>query len=135
MANLRAIRMRIKSVESTRQITRSMKMGAAAKLRKTQRAFGELRNFADKSREMLLTLGPAEKGTKNPLLTRREPSQKVCYVLLVGNRGLCGTYNHNLLRYLEEQSRKEEGEKSLVTCGRWGRDMLPGLGIPVAKSF
>ncbi|MBQ6273149.1 MAG: ATP synthase F1 subunit gamma [Oscillospiraceae bacterium] len=124
MANLRAIRLRIKSVESTRQITRSMKMVAAAKLRKTQRAFGELRSFADKSRKMLLTLGPAEKGTKDPLLTRREPSQKVCYVLLVGNRGLCGTYNHNLLRYLEELRAGEERESFLWVLGRWGRDQI-----------
>ena len=53
MANLRAIRMRIKSVESTRQITKSMKMVAAAKLRKTQAASQRLRAFADRSGQIL----------------------------------------------------------------------------------
>ena len=126
MANLRAIRLRIKSVESTRQITKSMKMVAAAKLRKTQKALSDLRDFADRSREMLCALGPGPKGANNPLLTRREPSRKVCYVLLVGNRGLCGTYNHSLLRWLEELRAREERESMLIVLGRWGRDLIQG---------
>ena len=63
MANLRAIRMRIKSVESTRQITKSMKMVAAAKLRKTQQASSRLRSFAEKSREILRIPGRRGRGT------------------------------------------------------------------------
>lgn len=135
MANLRAIRTRIKSVESTRQITKSMKMVAAAKLRRTQSAFSSLRDYASKSEEILARVAADVADSDNPFLKPHGEIGKICYVLVLGNRGLCGTYNHALLRYLEEQSRKEKGDKSLVVCGRWGRDLLPGLGIPVAKSF
>lgn len=121
MPNLRAIRLRIKSVESTRQITKSMKMVAAAKLRKTQQAFGRLGDFAEKSGELLASLGG---GGENPFLTPHETNAKVCYVLIVGNRGLCGTYNHSLLRYSEELRAGEERETLLYTVGRWGKDLI-----------
>ena len=121
MANLRAIRMRIKSVESTRQITKSMKMVAAAKLRKTQQAFGRLGDFAEKSREILRAMSAAG---ENPLLKPHEKNERVCYVLIVGNRGLCGTYNHGLLRYFEQLRGQEKRETLLYTVGRWGKDLI-----------
>ena len=124
MANLRAIRLRIKSVESTRQITKSMKMVAAAKLRKTQLAFGRLRDYADKSGEILRSVvGTAGEG-KNPYLSPHAKNERVCYVLIVGNRGLCGTYNHSLLRFFEELRGEEERESLLYVAGRWGRDLI-----------
>ena len=139
MANLRAIRTRIKSVENTRQITKSMKMVAASKLRKTQAAFAALRAYADRSGEILKELtadwprkndpegpdgapsGAAREAAREAARgTGREPASEtdggtgvdvwivphaqirtVCYVLMVGNRGLCGTYNQALLRYCE----------------------------------
>jgi F-type H+-transporting ATPase subunit gamma len=122
MANLRAIRMRIKSVESTRQITKSMKMVAAAKLRKTQQALGRLGDFAEKSRAMLSTLGGADCGS--PYLKPREENKRVCYVLIVGNRGLCGIYNHSLLRFFAELRAEEKRETLLYTVGRWGKDLI-----------
>ncbi len=122
MANLRAIRMRIKSVESTRQITKSMKMVAAAKLRKTQQAHGRLGDFAEKSRAMLSALGGEDCGS--PFLKPHEENKRVCYVLIVGNRGLCGIYNHSLLRFFTELRAKETRETLLYTVGRWGKDLI-----------
>ena len=124
MANLRAIRMRIKSVESTRQITRSMKMVAAAKLRKTQSASNRLRDYADKAEQILAALGGG--AGENPFCKPHGENNKVCYVLLVGNRGLCGTYNHSLLRFFEELRAGEERESLLYVLGRWGRDQISG---------
>jgi hypothetical protein len=124
MANLRAIRMRIKSVESTRQITKSMKMVAAAKLRKTQLAFGRLRDFADKSGEILRAMSAGTEESPNPYLHPHEKNERVCYLLIVGNRGLCGTYNHSLLRFLEELRAEEKRESLLYVAGRWGRDLI-----------
>ncbi len=135
MANLRAIRTRIRSVENTRQITKSMKMVAAAKLRRTQSAFASLKEFAARSGEMLAQVSGAAKDTDNPLLRPHDKNERVCYVLIVGNRGLCGTYNSALLRYLEELAAAEEREKQLVVCGRWGKDMIPAAGIPIRESF
>ena len=135
MANLRAIRTRIKSVENTQQITKSMKMVAAAKLRRTQTAFSALKEFAGCSEAMLRRVSDSVSESAHPLLTPHEKSERVCYVLVVGNRGLCGTYNSSLLRFLQELAGAEEREKSLVVCGRWGRDMIPTAGLPIRKTF
>ena len=124
MANLRAIRMRIKSVESTRQITKSMKMVAAAKLRKTQLAFGRLRDYSAMSERMLRDMTAGAPKGKNPYLTAHPEVKRVCYVLIVGNRGLCGTYNHSLLRFFEALRREEEREILLYSAGRWGKDLI-----------
>ena len=133
MANLRAIRSRIKSVQNTQQITKSMKMVAAAKLRRTQTAFSALRSFADKSGEILSQVGAG--ASENPYLDAHAQRDRVCYVLIVGNRGLCGTYNTALLRYLEDRQKKDGREAFLVVAGRWGKDMIPTVGIPIRRSF
>ena len=138
MANLRAIRTRIKSVENTRQITKSMKMVAAAKLRRTQGAFATLCQFAEESGNLLRAASAGSALTsENPCLQVHEAVQKISFVLLVGNRGLCGTYNQVLLRYCEKlaaERRAETGktpEISLIVCGRWGRDLIAASGIPI----
>lgn len=133
MANLRAIRSRIKSVQNTQQITKSMKMVAAAKLRRTQAAFSALRSFADKSGEILAQVGVG--ASENPYLNAHAERNTVCYVLIVGNRGLCGTYNTALLRYLEDRQKKDGREAFLVVAGRWGKDMIPSVGLPIRRSF
>ena len=135
MANLRAIRSRIKSVESTQQITKSMKMVAAAKLRRTQSAFESLKAFATESEKILAQL--PQEDADSPFLKQHEERKTVCYVLMVGNRGLCGTYNAALLRYQEQLVREETetgAECFLVVCGRWGKDMIAQTKIPVRRT-
>ncbi len=134
MANLRKIYKRIKSVESTRQITRSMKMVAASKLRRTQAAFAGQRDFAARCERLLDEVLADATELQHPLLQPRD-TQRVCYVLLLGNRGLCGGYNQELLRYARQLLREDAREASLLLCGRWGRELLPGLGLGAAESF
>ena len=141
MANIRAIRNRIKSIESTRQITKTMRMVAAAKLTKTQRSFGALQEFASASRSMLERLGGAGNADE-ALLRPHAAEKKIVFVLVVGNRGLCGTYNSALLKALEELAAAErempdgaEKEISLIVCGRWGREQIAALHLPVLQSF
>jgi F-type H+-transporting ATPase subunit gamma len=162
MANLRAIRTRIKSVENTRQITKSMKMVAAAKLRKTQAAFLSLRAYAERSGDILRQIGgeltaqgspdgangvpktPADasvcqdeesvpQGADRWILPRGE-TRTVCYVLVVGNRGLCGTYNQALLRYCENIINSSDKQSYVICCGRWGKDLIASAGIPVRET-
>ena len=135
MANLRAIRNRIKSVENTRQITKSMKMVAASKLRRTQAAFGAQREFARRCEKILADVTAGAQDLKSPLLQPRPTVGTVCYVLVVGNRGLCGAYNQSLLRYVEELAERNGRDCFLVVCGRWGKDLLPGTGLPIRRSF
>ena len=160
MANLRAIRTRIRSVENTRQITKSMKMVAAAKLRKTQTAFANLRVYADRSGDILKQLGgltakgSAEDGNGSPAagsassreadgltpqgadrwIVPRLEIRTVCYVLMVGNRGLCGTYNQALLRYCENIINSSERQNYVISCGRWGKDLIASAGIRVCET-
>lgn len=135
MANMRAIRGRIKSIEQTRQITKSMKMVAAAKRRRTQLSVGNLRSFSDKSRFILSHLMGNVTGSDNPFLTPRAGIKRRCYVLFVGNRGLCGVYNSALLHYAEQEIAADGGESFAVVCGRWGKDSIKASGLDVRCSF
>ncbi len=135
MANMRAIRNRIKSIESTRQITRSMRMVAASKLRRTQDRWQQLSDFSRISREVLQKLCAGMENTKSPLLQPREGG-RLCLVLFVGNRGLCGAYNTAIVKAAEERIAEAAGEEiSLVVCGRWGREQIAALGRPVLCVF
>ena len=131
MPNMRAIRARIKSIESTRQITGSMKMVSTSKLRRTQTAMNRLGPYACKCGEMLSRIAA---GSENVYLKPRNIS-KTCYVLFVGNRGLCGMYNTALLRHAEHLERVCENECFAVICGRWGADQIKQSGIPVVRTF
>ncbi len=136
MGSMREIRVRIKSVKNTQQITKAMKMVASAKLRRTQKGLGGIRNFAQQSQHILGELLDGENGGyDNPFLTPRSDSKKVCYVVFVGNRGLCGIYNHAILRYAQELVREDARECSVVVCGSWGRDVIGQSGLPVRHTF
>ena len=135
MSNMRAIRTRIKSVESTRQITKSMKMVSASKLRKTQSAGTTLRGFADECGRVLAKVTAAGSTAGNPFLQSGENIRRVVYVLFVGNRGLCGVYNNSVLRYLEGLAAAETAETSVVVCGRWGREAIAASGLKVLRTF
>ena len=135
MANLRAIRTRIKSVENTRQITKSMKMVAAAKLRKTQAAFTNLRSYAEESGKLLTRASEGIGAITNPYLTPHPECKRICYVMIVGNRGLCGTYNQSLLRYCEKLLKDSDKENSLIVCGRWGKDLITSAGLTVQENI
>ena len=133
MANMRAIRTRIKSVQNTQQITKTMKMVAAANLRRTQSGMGGMRAFAEQTQALLDMLLAGGETYDMPLLTPHSDVKKICYVLFVGNRGLCGMYNHALLRFLQKQLENETREATVVVYGRWGRDLMRQMELPVAR--
>ena len=135
MANMRAIRSRIKSVQNTQQITKTMKMVAAANLRRTQTGMSAMRTFAEQTQQLMDALLAGGAQYENPLLERREDVKNVCYVLFVGNRGLCGMYNHANVRFLQQLCRKESRPCSVVVYGRWGRDVIAQSGLNVIETF
>jgi F-type H+-transporting ATPase subunit gamma len=96
MADRKEIRKRIGSVQNTRQITRAMKMVAAAKLRRSQEAILSTRPFAYRIYSILLSLFQRE-GISHPLLVKRE-EKKVRLVVVAGDRGLCGSFNANVFK-------------------------------------
>ena len=97
MANLKEIRIRISSVESTMQITSAMKMVSAAKLKRAQDAIVQLRPYANKLTEMLVNLSASlDSGDGNSFSVEREV-KNILFVSITSNRGLCGGFNANIL--------------------------------------
>jgi len=97
MATLREIRRRISSVRSTQQITKAMKMVAAAKLRKAQEQALAMRPYSEKLEEMVRHLIGNVEDNKNPLL-RVKPEERILLVVVTADRGLCGGFNSNVIR-------------------------------------
>lgn len=135
MASTHAIKARIKGVESIRQITKSMKLVAASKLRRAQESRGSLALMAEKSRRALSQVAQGGEESENPFLVPRAEKKRVCFVLFVGNRGLCGIYNSAILKFAEEQIRRCKEESFLVVCGSWGQDLIEGTGQKVRRRF
>ncbi|HEU4344594.1 MAG TPA: ATP synthase F1 subunit gamma [Candidatus Binatia bacterium] len=123
MATLKAIRKRISSIRNTQQITKAMKMVAAAKLRRAQEAALQARPYADKMAELLRNVSARVSREAHPLLRIRD-EKKIHLVLFTSDRGLCGGYNANLIRAAEAFIRREGSgrEIHLVMVGRKGAD-------------
>ncbi|MGA3324888.1 MAG: ATP synthase F1 subunit gamma [Terriglobia bacterium] len=122
MAALLDIRRRIRSVKSTQQITRAMKMVAAARLRRAQDRIFNARPYANQMMTLLSSAAARTTDRCHPLLAER-PIQRQLLVLVTSDRGLCGAFNANLIRatqsYLDEH---RDRDISIVTVGRKGRD-------------
>src|SRR2546427_9423356 len=100
MPSLKALRKRIATVRSTQQITKAMKMVAAAKLRRAQEAAERARPYAAKLAEMFTAVAAGIEAGAHPLLPPRS-RQRNDLLLLTSDRGLCGGYNAKLLRLAE----------------------------------
>src|SRR5579862_6692212 len=101
MASLKTIRKRIASVKNTQQITKAMKMVAAAKLRRAQEAAQAARPYAEKLAELLHAVAARAGEIEHPLLARREVERTIDLLVITSDRGLCGGYNANLIRAAE----------------------------------
>ena len=122
MAALLDIRRRIRSVKSTQQITRAMKMVAAARLRRAQDRIFNARPYANEMMTLLSSVAGRTTDRSHPLLAVR-PIRRQLLVLVTADRGLCGAFNTNLVRatlaYMEEHG---DREISMMVVGRKGRD-------------
>jgi len=136
MASLREIRRKIKSVKSTQQITKAMKMVAAARMRKSQASILAARPFAVKMESLVRGLSALEakeaqeSGTPqrvHPFFERRAGGP-AALVLVTADKGLCGAFNSNLIKAAIEWLRAHQGRKVYVAAvGRKGRDFLHRL--------
>src|SRR5215470_14085405 len=115
MASLKSIRKRISSVKSTQQITKAMKMVAAAKLRRAQEAAQAARPYAEKLAEMLRTVASRAGDVPHPLLAQRESEQTVDLIVITSDRGLCGGFNSNLIRKAEGFIKQHAGTTVRLT--------------------
>ncbi|QKJ30963.1 ATP synthase F1 subunit gamma [Mucilaginibacter mali] len=123
MANLKEVRNRIKSVSSTQQITKAMKMVSAAKLKRATNAIVALRPYATKLKELLGNLSASLEDGSSPYLQEREPV-RVLVVVVTSNRGLAGAFNANAIKtannMIAEKYSKQlaAGNVSIVAIGK-----------------
>ncbi len=123
MANLRDIRNRIESIQNTQQITKAMKMVAAAKLRKAQNRIIKTRPYASKMKEVVARLVKSA-SEENMLLQERESVDNVLFIVIGSDRGLCGGFNNNLFKKVEKRiekdfsAYKENDTLSVIAVGR-----------------
>lgn len=127
MANLKEVRNRIASVQSTQQITKAMKMVSAAKLKRATNAIIQLRPYATKLKEILGNLSASLEGSTSPFIEEREPN-KVLIVAVSSNRGLAGAFNMNVIKatnnlIAEKYSEQlKKGNVSIVAIGKKTQD-------------
>jgi F-type H+-transporting ATPase subunit gamma len=129
MANLKELRVRITSVQSTKKITSAMKMVAASKLRRAQDAAEAARPYAERMERMLGNLagGAADREGAPPMLAGTGQDDVHLIVVMTANRGLCGGFNSNIIRSSRSLIREliGQGKTVKVLCvGRKGRDNL-----------
>ena len=123
MANLKEVRNRIKSVTSTQQITKAMKMVSAAKLKRATNAIVQLRPYANKLKELLANLSASLEDGTSPFLADREPN-KVLVIVVTSNRGLAGAFNANAIKtannliYEKYNAQFKAGNVSIVAIGK-----------------
>jgi F-type H+-transporting ATPase subunit gamma len=136
MATLRDIKSRIKGVKSTQQITKAMKMVAAAKLRRAQESVINARPYARKISELISYLIKDEDIANNPFIVQRE-IKNIAYVIVTADRGLCGAFNNNILkeasRQLNSNDVSAQGIISHVFCiGKKSFDFYKKRDYPLA---
>jgi len=126
MPSLRDIKRKITSVKKTQQITKAMKMVAAAKLRRAQDRVIAARPYSRKMLAVIANLAGRVERAQHPLLAKRE-SKNVKLLVLTSDRGLCGAYNTNILRKAVEAVKQFTAEGKVVkvnVVGRKGRDFF-----------
>jgi F-type H+-transporting ATPase subunit gamma len=120
---LKEVRNRIKSVQSTQQITKAMKMVSAAKLRRATDAIVQMRPYAKKLQEMLSNIVSSSEGDSSMPLAIERPVEKVLLIVITSDRGLAGAYNANVIK-LAKQTIKDKYSAQMAK----GNVMIWGIG-------
>ena len=133
MPNAQDIRRRIKSVKSIEQITKAMKMVAAARLRKAQEKATASKPYTEKILEVLASVAKGAPDSAHPLLEVREVN-RVAYLVMSADKGLAGAYSSNVIKEALNQIAGKK-EVSLITVGRKSRDYFKRRGYTVAEEY
>jgi F-type H+-transporting ATPase subunit gamma len=127
---LKEVRNRIKSVQSTQQITKAMKMVSAAKLRRAQDAITQMRPYANKLQEMLSNIVSNTEGEVGGSLSKERSVERVLFIVITSDRGLAGAYNANIIKTAKLEiaqkysSQLAKGNVHVWTIGKKGFEQL-----------
>ena len=138
---LKEVRNRIKSVQSTQQITKAMKMVSAANLRRAQDAITQMRPYAQKLQEMLSNIVSSSDGNISLDLATERPIEKVLIIVVTSDRGLCGGYNSNLIKLAKQvirekyESQSAKGNVQILPIGKKGYEHFTKNGFKVIDNY
>jgi len=138
---LKEVRTRIKSVQSTQQITKAMKMVSAAKLRRAQDAITQMRPYAQKLQEMLSNIVSNGDGDVSMALATERPVEKVLIIIVTSDRGLCGGYNSNLIKLTRQlifekyAAQHARGYVTILPIGKKGYEHFTKNGFKVVDAY
>jgi len=133
MPSLIDLRRRIRAVKNTQQITKAMKMVAASKLRRAQERIMSARPYAQQMQRVLASVATRVDPSIHPLLTAREPGPQSATLVIVvtGDKGLCGSFNTNVIKGAATYITESPAPCSLGLVGRKGRDFFGRRGFAV----
>lgn len=140
MASLRDIRTRINSVRNTQQVTRAMKMVAAAKLRRAQERIFKTRPYAYRLSEIISRLKDQLDPTLHELFREREQVRSILFVVVTADRGLAGAFNSNIIKEAEQamaeyKDLRGSGDLYVLAVGRKGYEHFAKRGYQMVGSF
>lgn len=137
MANLRELRARIKSVNSTKKITKAQELIATSRITKAQRRVADAQPYADEIEHVIGRLAAAS-SLDHPMLREREGGNRAAVLVVTSDRGMCGGYNHNVLKKAAElrSKLKSDGyEVVMYVTGRKGIDYYDFREMPIAGTW
>lgn len=129
----RDIRRKIKSINSTKQITKAMELTSTAKLKSSKKRFESSRPYFNAVISMVNEIAQSEKNLKHPLITKSEGKTPLV-IVVTSDRGLCGGYNVNVLKEAVALIKQKENYK-LITVGKKARDFFKARGYQIEKSI
>ena len=139
MASGKEIRTKIKSVQSTRKITRAMEMVAASKMRKAQERMRTARPYGEKIRNIAAHLSQANPEYKHPFLVKRDPVTRVGLIVVTSDKGLCGGLNTNVLSlalgHMKEWESRGVKDIQVAAIGSKGLGFMQRLGARVVSQL
>ena len=138
MATLRTIRRRIASVKNTQTITKAMQMVSAAKLRKAQEKVLKARPFADAAKRLVLEMCKGMTPEDHPFFVSSEEKKRLGIILVTGDKGLCGSFNNNIIFRVQRDLKKSQenlGKVSFLTVGKKGGDFFSKKNFEIKKKY
>ena len=133
--SVRAIKRKVRSVSNIKKITRAMQMVAASKLKKVQVRLLELRPYSDKIREFLQGLASQVKDLNYPLFQPREKVKKIAVVVVMADKGLCGSYNSNMMRFAQRFIDEQKKPFEAVAVGKKAVDWFRKQDVKVRSEY
>jgi F-type H+-transporting ATPase subunit gamma len=132
MASMRDIKRRIKSVNSTQQITNAMNLVASSKLSRAKARLEDTRPFFRETRNVIASIVNGSKGISHPYIQSREVKNSAV-IVIAGDRGLCGGYNANVCKTAFNQAKKNDAR--LITIGSKSKEFFKSKGMEIIESY